>query len=90
MKSEVSVVEKEIISRDPGDALPNDKKYNWRLAMEAFLGWKRLIDARQAASRANEKERYRRLSRLSTRAWHRYVRRWENAKAEIDLGRLNR
>jgi len=90
LKTEGSVVQKEIISRDPADALPNEKRYKWRLAMEAFLGWKRLIDARQAASRANEKERYRRLATLSTKAWQRYLRRWANAKAEVDLGRQNR
>lgn len=66
---------------DPSPARPNEKKYQWRLATEAFLAWKRLADAKQKASRAGEEERYHRLTTLSTKAWRRYVRRWSSARS---------
>ena len=72
---------REIMSCDPPVARTYEKKYQWCLATEAFLSWKRLIDAKRKARRVDEKERYKRLSTLSTRAWQRYLRRWLRARS---------
>jgi hypothetical protein len=65
-------------SSDPAGA--DNASYSWRLTTEAFLVWKRLIEATQRAWKAEKKERYHRLVTLSTKAWQRYVRRWSRAR----------
>jgi hypothetical protein len=70
-----------MMSCDSASEQSYEQKYQWCLATEAFLGWKELIDAKQKASKAGEKERYHRLSTLSTKAWRRYVRRWSCARS---------
>jgi len=66
---------------DPASARVDKASYNWRLTTEAFLVWRQLIEAKQRAWKADEKERYHRLVTLSTKAWQRYVRRWLRARS---------
>jgi hypothetical protein len=60
---------------NPTEARLESKNYEWQLVTDAFLTWKLVSDAKRQANKARQKERYDRLSKLSTKAWQRYLRR---------------